>query len=115
MNATDTKQTCADLIKQELADREQYLADLFNRADDGEDKAQEEVWEMAYGISTVSVTRVTWSGGGPADFIEITHDEDDLIKVEYVYQDWFDGARVEVEEDSAVYRYAEQIIESLAS
>lgn len=114
MNATDTKQTCAELIGQELADREEYLADLYARADDGEDKAQEEIWEMAYGISTHSVTRVTWSGGGPADYLDITHDKSDIIKVEYVYQDWFNGATKEVEEDSAVYRYAVDILEGLA-
>lgn len=115
MNTLEEKKTCADLIEQELSDREQYLADLYTRADDGEDNAQEEVWEMAYGISTLSVTRVIWSGGGPADFIEITHDGGELVKVEYVYQDWYDGARVTVDADTAVYRYAVDILESMAN
>jgi len=110
----EDKKTCSELITQELQDRQDYLADLYTRADDGEDSAQEDIWEMAYGISTLSVTRVIWSGGGPSDFIEITHDKHDLIKVEYVYQDWFDGARVTVEEDSPVYRYAVDILEGMA-
>lgn len=114
MDTATQHKTCAELIGQELQDREDYLTDLFTRADDGEDKAQEEIWEMAYGVSTYSVTRVTWSGGGPADFIDITHDGGDLIKVEYVYADWYDSARKVVMEDSAVYRYALQILEGLA-
>jgi hypothetical protein len=32
-----------------------------------------------------------------------------------VYQDWFDGARVAVEKGSAVYRYAENILEGLSA
>ena len=116
MNAITEKKTCADLIASELADREQYLADLYTKQDgntEEADQAQEEIYSMAYGITTFSVARVTWSGGGPSDFIEITYDKFDLIKVEYVYQDWFDGARIAVEEGSAVYRYAEELLESL--
>ena len=117
MTQTQEK-TCAELIDSELADREQYLADLYAKQDgdtEEADQAMEEIHEMAYGISTFSVARVVWSGGGPSDFIEITYDDSDIIKVEYVYQDWYDGARVTVQEDSAVYRYAEEIMEGLQS
>jgi hypothetical protein len=114
---TEQRKTCADLIGSELADREQQLADLYEKmnGEDEEqaDQASEEVHEMAYGISVYSVAKVIWSGGGPADWIEITFDKYDLIKVEYIYQDWYDGARVAVEEDSAVWRYAEEMLEGL--
>lgn len=114
MNTVEEKKTCADLIAQELQERQNYLADLYSRADDGEDSAQEDIWDMAYGVSTYSVTRVIWSGGGPSDFIEITDCGGEIEKVEYVYQDWFDGARVTVETDSPVYRYAVDILEGMA-
>ena len=42
--------SCADLIAGELADREQQLKDLYTLADDGDDSAREEIYEMAYGI-----------------------------------------------------------------
>jgi len=120
---TATNKKCADIIADELANRENHLAWLYKVAD-GEieaediisaDEAQEEVYSMAYGIETYSVARVIWSGGGPADWIEITYNRDDIIKIEYIYQDWYDGARLDVDEDSAVYRYAESIMEGLSA
>jgi len=116
----DTKQkTCAELIDSELADREEQVAEIFAKIDSDDSEQNEEGYqelsEFDYGVSVYSVARVTWSGGGPADWVEITYDKHDLIKVEYVYQDWFDGARVAVEEGSAVYRYAENILEGLSA
>jgi hypothetical protein len=114
---TEQRKTCADLIASELADREQYLANLYEEMNSDEqetsDRASEEVQEMAYGIQVYSVAKVIWSGGGPADWIEITFNKYDLIKVEYIYQDWYDGAKVNVGEGSAVWRYAEEMLEGL--
>ena len=118
----ETKQkTCAELIGQELADREAELARLYAVIDSGdgmdkEDEAYNEINEMAYGIEVKKVFKVIWSGGGPADWIEITTDGNgDIEKVEYIYQDWYDGARKQVEEDSAVWRYAEGILEMMSA
>ena len=110
------EQTCSERIGAELEDREKQLAELFTKTESEDqeeaDSAWEEIYEMAYGISQFKTYRVIWSGGGPADFIDITTDkEGDITRVEYVYQDWFDGARKPVEEDSAVWRYAEMILE----
>lgn len=115
----ETKQkTCAELIGSELADREAYLAELFKKQEDGDfteqDEAFTEMSQMSYGIDVKKVYKVIWSGGGPADWIEITTDaEGNLEGVEYIYQDWFDGARKEVQEGSAVWRYAEGILEMM--
>jgi hypothetical protein len=105
---------CESKIEAELKDREDYLAGLYAMDDLDSDEAREQINEMAYGISTMKITRVIWSGGGPADHIEIFHDEAGIDRVEYVYQDWYDGARRPVEEGSAVYRYAEEILEGEA-
>jgi hypothetical protein len=113
--------TCAELIGAELADREAELARLYSVIDSGdgmdlEDQAYNEINEMSYGIEIKKVFTVTWSGGGPADWIEITTDgEGSLERVEYIYQDWYDGARLEVKEGSAVWRYAEGILESMCA
>jgi len=107
----DREKRCADLIAGELADREQQLEQLYTLADDGDDSAREQIYEMAYGIDRREIVRVVWSGGGPADYLEITHSGGDILRVEYLYQDWFDGARLDVEKGSAAYRYAEEILE----
>jgi len=121
METTQERKTCAELIESELADREAELVRLFNIADNCEDMAeQDDAWQsiqnMDYGLDVRKVIRVVWSGGGPSDEIEITCDNlGNILEVEYVYKDWFDGARVRVEEDSAVYRYASMILEGLSS
>jgi hypothetical protein len=115
MNNTARELKCEDRIDNELKDREEYLAGLYAMSDEDSDEAREQINEMAYGISTMKVTRVIWSGGGPADHIEIFHDEAGIDRIEYVYQDWFDGARRPItHEDSAIYRYAEEILEGMA-
>lgn len=111
MNNTIREKSCADLIASELSDREQQLRDLYTLADDGDDDAREQIYQMAYGIDRREILRVIWSGGGPADYLEITHNNGDILRVEYLYQDWYDGARLDVLEGSAAYRYAEEIVE----
>ena len=114
MNSTMREKSCADLIASELSDREQQLKDLYALADDGNDDAREEIYEMAYGIDKREILRITWSGGGPADYLEITHSGGDILRVEYLYQDWYDGARLAVDDDSPAYRYAEEILEMMS-
>lgn len=112
---------CADKIASELKDREEYLSDLYavidsdTASDSDQDQAREEINEMAYGIDTRTISRVIWSGGGPADYLEITHKDGEILAVDYLYQDWYDGAKLSVEEDSPAYRYALELIEILNS
>jgi hypothetical protein len=107
--------SCADLIAGELKDRELQLEQLYTAIDSGdemrESDARDELYSMAYGIDRREIVRIVWSGGGPADYLEITHSGGDIIRVEYLYQDWYDGARIEVLEGSAAYRYAEEMME----
>lgn len=115
MSNTLEKNTCADLIAGELKDREEQLRELYALADNGDDNAREEIYEISYGIDRLEVIKVIWSGGGPADHLEITTSGGDIVKVEYIYQDWYDGARLTVDESSPAYRYAEEILEMMAS
>jgi hypothetical protein len=110
---------CADKIAQELFLREEDLLDYYRIIDSDDvleadrDRAREAINEMAYGIDTRTVSRVIWSGGGPADYLEITHKDGEVLAVDYLYQDWFDGAKLSVPEDSPAYRYALELIEIL--
>jgi len=111
---------CESKIEAELRDREEYLSNLYKIDDSGDDvagdrdDAREQINEMAYGISTTKVTRVIWSGGGPADHIEIFEEGNEIDRIDYVYQDWYDGARRPVPYGSAIWRYAEEILEGMA-
>ena len=114
MNNTKDKATCADLIAGELKDREQHLKDLYTAADDGDDDAREQIYKMAYGIDKREIYSVIWSGNGPADHLELTVSNGELVEVNYIYQDWYDGARLAVDEGSPAYRYAQEILEMMA-
>ena len=114
MNNTMRERSCADLIASELSDREQQLRDLYSLADDGDDNAREEIYEMAYGVTRREIVEIIWSGGGPADSLEMTLSDGELMAVTYVYQDWFDGARLAVDDDSPAYRYALEILEMMS-
>lgn len=111
--------SCEARIENELKDRERYLDTLFTIFDDKDctateeerDEAIDEIHLMAYGSDTYKVTRLTWSGGGPADWIEVQHDGDGIRRIDYVFQDWYDGARREVAEGSPVWRYASMMLE----
>jgi hypothetical protein len=111
--------SCEARIEGQLKDREKDLRDLFTIADDYEgdedlrDQANSEIYEFAYGAETYKVTRLTWSGGGPADWIEVQHDSDGIRRIDYVFQDWYDGARREVKEGSPVWRYASIMLDGL--
>jgi hypothetical protein len=111
--------SCEARIEGELKDREKDLSDLFTIADDYEgdedlrDQAREQIYEFAYGSDTHKVTRLTWSGGGPADWIEVHHDGEGIRRIDYVFQDWYDGARREVADSSPIWRYAELMLEGL--
>ena len=110
---------CEARIEGELRDREFHLETLFTIFDDKNctateeerDGASDEIYEMSYGSDTFKVTRFTWSGGGPADWIEVHHDGDGIRRIDYVFQDWYDGARREVPEGSPIWRYAEMMLE----
>jgi hypothetical protein len=70
--------------------------------------------EMAYGVTRREIVEIIWSGGGPADSLEMTLSDGELMAVNYIYQDWYDGARLAVDEDSPAYRYALEILEMMA-
>ena len=117
MNTKEAK--CADKIASELESREEDLLSYYRIIDSDDvlegdrERAREAIEEMAYGIDTRTITRVIWSGGGPSDYLDITHKGGEVYAVEYHYQDWFDGAKVSVPEDSPAYRYALELLEYL--
>jgi hypothetical protein len=106
----ETKErTCAERIEENLTNLRDELNALNGRDDDG---ALDELAEMPLHIETHYETTVTLSWGGPADYLHIVHNGEDVLKVTYRFSDWYDTATVEVDEsDETLWAYAQHIIE----
>lgn len=73
-----------------------------------EEYNEESLYEFPLGMSKQTVFRIELSTGGPGDFIMVyVNDEGFIVRVTYHYQDWFDGAEMEVEENSHMWEFAE--------
>ena len=95
-NQEPMSRTCEELIESSLIMRQ---ADATAALDEWED--------LSIGYSKITVHVITLSWGGPADFLKVYQDENgEVDKIEYHYQDWFDGAVRLVEEGSPLWQYA---------
>jgi hypothetical protein len=112
---TTKEQNCRERIASELANTEEQLKELYSRLESGDDVANEEASielnELPLGISTAQFTVITLAYGGPAEYIEVTHDGFDIIRAVYRFSDWYDTATLELDDTSPLYRYAQEIIE----
>lgn len=103
---TTTEKKCADLIDDVMKSREEDIRALLNDPDN------DDLYDPALSVDTKKITTICLSWGGPADYLEVTHVGADIEKVLYRYSDWYDTATRCVLEDSALYEYARNIIES---
>jgi hypothetical protein len=127
---SDKELNCEQRIDENVSQCEEHLKILFHALDEDYDdevnavEIKEEidyngydrnsVFEYAAGISYQKVVKIELSGGGPSSHIEVYLNEDDqIIKVLYVYLDWYDGATRKVNEDSLIYRYASLYVEGM--
>ena len=96
----------------DLDDEDPYDMEILKTINT-EDINDTDIYEYALGVDVRKHYRIHLSTGGPASFIEvITDDQDEIIDVYYHFQDWFDGAKRKVDEDSSIYRYAMMILET---
>ena len=83
------------------------------RIDEQLDGDQEGEWNnYPLAVSTYQLTKIELSWGGPSDFLEVKHEGLEIISITYYFQDWFDGAKREVEEGSNVWKYCATVIEA---
>ena len=123
---SNTKQkTCQERIEEEYRRAEDYLELMFRVYDDDLDEDDEDdkeilkqvkdeeidnqsIFEYAAGSSMKRLLTIELSGGGPSSHIEAIINEDNVVEsAQYVFLDWFDGARRKINEDSAMFRYVE--------
>ena len=74
-------------------------------------------WELvkycSFSIESFKVIKITLSGGGPADWIEVKTDNTGyILGMEYHYADWYDHAERKISENSYLWDFAAQIAET---
>ena len=106
MSTITTQATCADMIIANKVDREHDIRGMFSAEN------YEGLYELPLSVDTTKLTTVTLSWGGPADYLEIEHDTDGIVRVVYIYQDWFDEARTNITE-GPLWQYASLIVEGM--
>ena len=106
--SSSSDKACKDRINTELAQRNAQLRLLMDNSD-----PDEYFDDPALAIDQYEFTRVCFSYGGPSDYLEIKHKFGEIVSAEYVFHDWFDGARTEVAEGTPMYEYAENLLYSL--
>lgn len=112
---------CKDRIKDNMAQKEEYLKDLTQRQqlayeDDDfetEESCQSERDEFPLDIEELKTIKILLSTGGPADYLIATGKRDEITPatVEYHFADWYDHAQCEVEKGSELWNYASEIWE----
>ena len=110
---------CEQLIDSQMQDRNEYLEGLNDIIGDNEsdtEKVEEALIEMSEfpaGIETFKVMKIILSGGGPADWVEVKIDYDGhVMGMTYHYADWFDHAQRKVSENSYLWDFAMQLVDT---
>ena len=111
--------SCEQLIDSQMQDRNVYLEglnDIIGDTESDSEKVEEalsELGDFPAGIESYKVIKITLSGGGPADWIEVkTEDDGYILGMEYHYADWFDHAERKIPENSYLWDFAAQIVSS---
>lgn len=96
---TDPSEETIERFREELIKNEEYN--------------ETSLYELPLGHSMEKVIKIELSTGGPADFIKAyLDDENNLLRIVYHYQDWFDGAEKEVIENSPMWEFVEIYIDA---
>lgn len=112
------KETCADLVKSKMFERNLDLEALYDIINDSEseeeiEEARESIDYLALEITEQKSYKILLSTGGPSDWIEVqVHDDNSVKQMAYHYADWFDHAETEIYSNSWLWEYAIQIIEA---
>jgi hypothetical protein len=113
------KKSCEQVIDSHMADRNEYLENLNDIIGDNESSSEDvenaliELSEFPAHIESCKVIKITLSGGGPADWIEVkVNDYGDVTGMTYHWQDWFDHASRKIYSDSYLWDFAMQIVDT---
>lgn len=113
----ESNPTCAERIDGAMSSREVDLEEIYEKisSDDNEISYEgyDEIGYFALEVSSFKVIKILLSTGGPADWIEVTLDDDnEICSMKYFYQDWFDCASKPIHKNSYLWQYASEIVET---
>ena len=119
--------TCKERVEGQMQDRDEDIAALYELVDHGSvngtgedyDEAVERLDNFLLSIDQTIHIKMLMSWGGPSDYIEVivnrlsaTPSDYEILEAWYHFEDWFDGAERRISEDSALWRYLTDTIES---
>ena len=87
---------CKQRIEEHCKSRILEMARCTGRSEASE-KRYEEFMENVLSVDSWKVYKVCLSYGGPADYFEIHVQNGEIIEIWYIFQDWYDGARLQLE------------------
>jgi len=121
----ETDKKCKDLIASRLEGRETDLEVIYDALDNGDDvdidgdDPYDALHQLPLDIELVRSIKILLSTGGPSDWLECLIEGegfDSYVRgVQYHYADWYDHAEVTVSRDSVLFRYAQEVCESMLS
>jgi hypothetical protein len=108
MNTENKQASCAERINESLSSLNVELAAMMENPnlDDYFD-------EPALSIDSYTLTSICLSYGGPSSYLEVKHQDTDILSVTYRFSDWYDTATLSVAEGEPAYEYARGIVEGL--
>ena len=90
-----TTKTCAERIQKNWEAR---LKDILKA--NKNDKKRNDYYDSILSIDTYKTIRVCLSWGGPADYLEMTIDQNnEIVEAKYILQDWFDSAELPLNDE----------------
>lgn len=114
------QKTCAQRIVEAFNRRNEYLEEVMKAISneepyDGYEDASDALDEFPLAISVDKITKVKieLSWGGPADYIVVEiYDDGEIKSARYHFADWFDHADCTIPEDTYMYDYVVNIVDS---
>lgn len=95
--------TCAERIEDHLKGRLEDMAVIVKAEQDADgeysEDNREEYEQGILSIDKISRYDVCLSTGGPADGFRLDFQDGEIIRAEYYFQDWYDGATRTLEGD----------------
>lgn len=116
---SNEERSCEQVIDSHMEDRNVYLENLNDIICDNDSEPEDvenalrELSEFPAGIESFKVIKIILSGGGPADWIEAKLDDDGYVRsMTYHWQDWGDHAQRKIKENSYLWEFAIQIVDT---
>ena len=106
MSAVEKEKSCQELIHERWQERQEDLKDP-----EFEGLSFDYVKPHTFNDQVEGYWRWQFSWGGPSDELRgYINEHDEIHRLEYWYMDWFDGASIQVNQDSAAWGQMQQMI-----